>query len=80
MSKVMLHNSRSVLKNWRAAKTKSPWLIIGLVSWRPPDSLWGAPGAQKEIMLKPIRVSQTGALARRKQPPEPRQNTSEIWH
>ncbi len=36
-------------------------------------------GAQKEVMLNPARVSQSGAFSRRKHPPEPEQNTSETW-
>ncbi len=52
-----------------------PWARL-LVALGPPS---GVPGAQEEVILNRVRVSQSGVLTRRKQPPEPEQNTLETW-
>ncbi len=44
-----------------------------------PLRVGGSSGAQKEVMLNPALVSQSGVLTRRKQPPEPEQSTSDNW-
>ncbi len=76
-NKVVFHIVWQLLRNRRAAETRNPLLVLGLVSWWL-SGLGGSRGP-KGAHVESRSCFTVWGITRHKQPPEPEQNNFLNW-